>query len=418
MKKRIIVLALSLALAAGVLAGCGVTEDYEEETESSETEETEEIPEEAYEDIVSYLTDGAVSSDDVVYIVDGEEMTAAEYFYWITYEGYLYSYAYYSSYYYYPDLSEELTDGTTMAEYVLEDAYSYAVFYVCVYAAAVEAGVTLTDTYQDSLDSYIPDAVTDLGEDLWDTAVSAGTVSEDDYTDEEKEEWIEEQGEAEMELYLMAYATNTDGLYDFYLRNYYYQQYEDVLYGEGGEYEVTDEDIEDYIEESEAYNCRYILFGDPDGDISDEDLEEYYEEASECYETLCSLSGDSLDEAIAEYASENPDSNTTGELAFDNTATVLDDFLETLEGLEIGEIAMTGETEDGYYVIIRDEVYEDTVLSDDLTVYEHYVEDQFGELTQEWYEEAEVEDTGAMDDFDVNAFFENLEELRDIIDLY
>lgn len=422
LKKRFFALGFAFVLCLCLLAGCGGVSDSADSSsddESSSSDETlTDIPDEAYDDIVYYLTDGAVSSDDVVYTVNGADLTASEYFYWITYEAYVYSYTYYSSYYYYPDLTEEYSDGTTMADYVVQDAYYYATLYTCVYAKALEAGVSLSDTYQTSLDSYIPDSVTSLGEDLWDTAVAAGTVDEDDYTDEEKEEWIEEQGELEMALSLMYYATDTDGIYNIYLKSYFYQQYEDVLYGDGGEYEVTDEEIAAYAEENEAYNCRYILFGDPDGDFDDDELEEYYEEALACYEELLTLSGDDLDEAIAEYAADNPDSNTTGELAFDSSSTVLDEFLDVLENLEIGEIGMTEASEDGYYVIIRDEVTADTELADSYTVYWHYVDDAFGDLVTEWVEEMEVVDTGVLDDFVVTDFFDNLDALRDIIDVY
>lgn len=421
MKKKIIALCLALVLVLACLWGCGSGSTAEEDADSSadsSEESTDEIPQEAFDDVIAYLTDGAVCIDDVVYVVDGADMTAGEFFYWLTYEAYIYSYSYYSSYYYYPDLTAEMSDGTTIADYVLEDAYYYACFYACIYAHAVDDGVTLTDTYQSSLDSYISDAAYDLGESAWETAVAAGTVSEDDYTDEEKEAWIEEEGEYEMNLYLMYYATDQDGLYDVYLRNYYYQQYEDVLYGEGGDYEVTEDDIEAYIEENEIYSCRYILFGDADGDFDDDELEEYYEEALACYEELLELSGTSLDTAISAYAVNNSDGNSTGELAFDSSDTVLDEFLEVLEGLEIGEIGMTGETEDGYYVIIRDEAEADTELtSDTLTVLDHYIEEAFAEVIADWYEEMEVTDTGVLDDFDVNEFFDNLDALRELIDL-
>ena len=384
MKKRIFTIFLIFAFGFVFISGCGLSSSESEE--STEAETTAEIPQEAYDDVIDYLTDGVVSANDVVYTVNGEDITAAEFFYWLTYEGYVYSYSYYSSYYYYPDLAEEFSDGTTMAEYVIQDAYYYATLYACVYANALAAGVTLTDTYQESLDSYISDAAEELGQD-------------------------------EMDLYLMFYSTTEDGLYNLYLKNYYYQQYEDVLFGTGGEYEVTDEDIEGYITESEAYSCRYLLFGDPDGDISDEDLEEYYEEALACYEALTSVYGDEFDELFAEYAEDNPDGNTTGELSFNNSATVLDDFLEALESIEVGEGTMTGATEDGYYIIIRDEVTADTELSSGLTVLEDYVENAFSELVSEWVEEMEVVDTGVLDDFDVNSFFTALEELRALIDI-
>lgn len=421
MKKRMIAASLSLALAASMLTACGSDDDTLEvssaETETSESEDSG-IPQEAYDDVVAYLTDSAVKAEDVVYTVNGVDITATEYFYWITYEAYSYSYTYYYSYYSYPDLTAELEDGTTMADYVLEDAYYYATLNAAVYSKALEAGVTLSDEYQESYDSYIPDSITSLGEDLWDEAVAAGTVDEDEYDEDEKAAWIEEHGTEEMNMSLLYYGTTREGLEEMYLRNYYYQQYENILFGEGGEYEITDEDVEHYIEEQEVRACRYILFGDSSSyeDLTDEEKAAYLEQAEACYAELSSLSGDELDEAISAYTADNPDGNTTGELVYDSSDTVLEDFEILLESLDEGGIGMTGETEDGYYVVIRDSVTADTEFSSSYTVKEECIDAAYQELIAQWVSEMEVVDTGALDDFSVTDFMIALDALRDVID--
>ncbi len=422
MKKRIMAVSLALALSASMLTACGSDDDTSAVSSSAETETSESedsgIPQEAYDDVVAYLTDSAISAEDVVYTVNGEDITAAEYFYWISYEAYYYSYNYYATYYSYPDLTAELDDGTTMADYVLQDAYYYATMNAAVYAEALEAGVTLSDEYQESYDSYIPDSITSLGEDLWDEAVAAGTVSEDEYDEEEKAAWIEEQGTESMNQSLLYYGTTRAGLEEMYLRNYYYQQYENVLLGEGGAYEITEEDIADYIDEMEVRSCRYILFGDSSAyeDLTDEEKADYLAQAKACYAELSSLSGDALDEAVSAYTEDNPDGNTTGELVYDSSDTVLEDFETILESLGEGEIGMTVETEDGYYVIIRDSVTADTEFSNSYTVKEQCIEDAYQELVAQWVAEMEVVDTGVLDDFSVTDFMVNLDELRDLID--
>lgn len=412
MKKRIFALGFALVFLVAALAGCGSSS---ESTETESSEAAAEIPEEAYDDVIAYLTDGAISAEDVVYTVNGIDITAQDYFYWLTYEAYVYSYSYYSSYYTYPDMTEEMSDGTTWAEYMEVEAYNYSTMYALVYAKAIEAGITLSDEYQAAYDAYIPDSITSLGESAWDTAVAAGTVSEDDYTDEEKAAWIQEHGEEEMELYLMYYSNTREGLEEIYLYNYYYQQYQAELFDVTGDMYPTDEELAQYIADNEIYNCRYILFGDSAGDMTDDELTEYYNEALACYEELSALSGTELDSAISEYAENNSDGNTSGELAFSNESTVLEDFLEVLSTLEVGQIGMSGETEDGYYVIIRDEAAYDTELADSLTVIEHYASDGFSEIVNEWIDSMEVTDTGVLESFDVNAFFTNLESLRELL---
>ena len=48
------------------------------------------IPEEAKQDIISYLTDGAISSEETVMTVNGVEIPASAYFYqWAYYAGYM-----------------------------------------------------------------------------------------------------------------------------------------------------------------------------------------------------------------------------------------------------------------------------------------------------------------------------------------
>ena len=426
MKNRFLALCLCLMLALSMLSACGASSSEDESTQetdassgsadsSSDAEVSAEIPEEALEDVVYYLTDGLLSADDIVYTADGVDITAAYYFYWLTYEAYLYSQAYYNSYYVYPDITQEFSDGTTMADYVTTSAYNYMLSYVCAYAKASEAGLELSGSYLEEYESYYEESVYEAGEDLWDSAVYYGTVSEDDYTDEEKEEWIETQGEYQMLLYLMYYCTTRDGIDDLYYYNEYFSLYRDTLYLEGGEYELSDEDIEDYIEEYDLYACRYILFGNTSSsaEITDEEYEEYEALAQECADELSSLSGDDLDAAVLEYA----ESYTAGNACFSSSAEIIDGLLDALEDMEEGDVAVTAQTDYGYYVVVRDEVTRDTIITElEYSVEVSVAEAYYETLVSQWMEEAEVTDYGLLDDFDIYTFYENLTELREIID--
>lgn len=412
--KRFFAIFLSLILTAALLSGCG-SSAQEDETETSEaaeettaassadTEDTssDDLPDEVYEDVVYYLTDGLISSDDIVYTINGVDIRADYYFYWLTYEAYLYSLSYYNSFYVYPEITQEYSDGTSMAGYATEAAYNYSLRYALAYAQASEAGVELSGDYLEEYETFYSDSVTDLGESLWESAVYYGTVSEDDYDDETKAAWIEAAGEAQMLLNLFYYSTTPEGMDDLYLFTAYFGQYRDELYLDGV---ISDDEIEAYIEEYDLLAARYVL-------VNDEDV------AQACYETLSSLSGDALDETLAEYAASNLDGNTTGEVCFASSAELVDGFADMVSAIDIGEVTISDEMSGYYYIIVRDEVTRDTEITElEYSVEVSVAEIYFEEDIDEWMDEAQIVDTGVLDEFDIYTYYENLEELRDLID--
>lgn len=412
--KRFFAIFLSLILTAALLSGCGSsaqedeteTSEASEETtaassENSDTEVSGDLPDEVYEDVVYYLTDGLISSDDIVYTINGVDIRADYYFYWLTYEAYLYSLSYYNSFYVYPEITQEYSDGTSMAGYATEAAYNYSLRYALAYAQASEAGVELSGDYLEEYETFYSDSVTDLGESLWESAVYYGTVSEDDYDDETKAAWIEAAGEAQMLLNLFYYSTTPEGMDDLYLFTAYFGQYRDELYLDGV---ISDDEIEAYIEEYDLLAARYVL-------VNDEDV------AQACYETLSSLSGDALDETLAEYAASNLDGNTTGEVCFASSAELVDGFADMVSAIDIGEVTISDEMSGYYYIIVRDEVTRDTEITElEYSVEVSVAEIYFEEDIDEWMDEAQIVDTGVLDEFDIYTYYENLEELRDLID--
>lgn len=284
MRRRYAAIALAMVFGLSFAAGCGTASgDSADESSADEVstaeyeelaEEYSEVPDEAFEDIILYLTDGEIAADDVVYVADGVDITAAEYFYYLTFEEYLYIYEYYYTYYVEPDITEESSDGTTMADEIQEDTYLSAVYDAAAYAAALDAGTVLSDEYQEALDTYVSENTYSLGESMWESAVSEGTISEDDYSDEEKEAWIEENGNNQLILNMLYYSTTVEALESTTLKGYYAQQYKEDLYGEGGELAPTEEELEAFVEE----------YGDSDVTAdSDEALELYMDEAFEEY---------------------------------------------------------------------------------------------------------------------------------------
>ena len=84
MLKRILAGGLAVVMAVGMLTGCGSS------NANSSAGALTTIPEEAKQDIISYLTDGAISSEETVMTINGVEVPASAYFYqWAYFGGYI-----------------------------------------------------------------------------------------------------------------------------------------------------------------------------------------------------------------------------------------------------------------------------------------------------------------------------------------
>ena len=75
MLKRILAGGLAVVMACSLFTGCGSS------GASSSAGALTAIPEEAKKDVVSYLTDGAITSEETVMTVNGVEIPASAYFY-------------------------------------------------------------------------------------------------------------------------------------------------------------------------------------------------------------------------------------------------------------------------------------------------------------------------------------------------
>ena len=109
--KQIRILALLLALAL-CLAGCGSApaSSGASSGSTSQAQGDAAIPQEALDDVVSYLTDGAYAADDVVATVGDTAVTAAQALYWTAYQQYYMTYYYYSNYGMTFQMSDQMED--------------------------------------------------------------------------------------------------------------------------------------------------------------------------------------------------------------------------------------------------------------------------------------------------------------------
>lgn len=179
------------------------------------------VPEAFQEDATAYLTDGVLTNDTVVLTVDGVEVPACTYMYFLcyneTYYASMFTY-YYGSF----DVTDAYSDDMTYADVFTSMSESYSTQYAAVQAMAEAEGVSPSEE---------------------DVAGLTETLDN-------------------MNLSDMAYVgCNRVGLEATYTFSLYGEALQNYLYGEGGSEELTDEDAVDYaLENGYYYNCRYILF--------------------------------------------------------------------------------------------------------------------------------------------------------------
>lgn len=400
MSKKLTALLLALAMMLTMLTGCsgteapaadetedpaasdeGTAEEDAESTEDAEDAEAadtedeglvlEEIPQEAYDDPISYVTDGAIKKDDVVATVNGLEVKADLYFNWLStvYMNMAYNYYYYGMEL---DVNEVLDEenGTTVADYFVNQAAMMAQMYTLVREKAKDAGLDLTDEQKEEL---------------------AGLSEE--YTTEST----------------MYYITTMEGMQQAYTDTQLIIALRDHLYGEGGELEPAEDTLADFVTENGNYNCRYIL--QRTDELEEDDTEgraAKQQQAQDLYDQLLEVPADELEAKFIELQAEYNDDGNTEEFTFDATTSLVSGFREKLAELEDGQIGLTEETDYGYFVVLRLPVDLDSVETT-------YIENAYNTVITEWMDNAETELSGALISLDAKACFEKLIALQTVI---
>ncbi len=415
--KHVRLLALLLALLM-CLSACGTstattgpslpptsTTDSTDSTDSSDST----LPAAAEEDVVYYLTDGAYAADTVVATAGDVDVTAAEVLYWLAYQRYSMTYYYY--YYYYTTISmdDEVSDGYTVGEYLLDLAMESAVVYAVAAAKAQALGVELSEDDQTTLDTLYSESVQLYGEDRWDTYLEAGLIDEDDFTDEEKAAWITEYGTAFYNHSLMYFSVTADGYQRIYQNLLYLYAVEDALFADDGEYAATEENLQAYVDENEIFWGRCILFA-TSSSMDDDEVAEVLASAEEVLAELSELSGDELIERFTELQSEYDTSGyTAGEVQYYSTAdssSYVTGYISGLWALEVGEVGITDQTSYGFFVLLREEDQLDDVVDD-------YIDDTFDSLLYSW--EVEYDVTLDFSALDLDSYYTNLAALQSIL---
>ena len=385
--KRLISAALCLALALGLMAGCGSLEDVDLGVSAA--------PENTGAGDASSLQldwDAARAKHDLdatVLTVDGENADWGEFFYWL----------YYCYTNYVNDMGAVTDFSTpyiynsemTIGEMLIDAAKSYCVQYHALDVNAQKEGVELTKEDEEALQALLESDIKEI----------AG----EDGTEEELFAALEETY-VSRELYELMNRTAA-----LYSRAY------NTLYGGTGE-KLTEQEVKDFADEYSFMTAKHILIQttDAEGEPIDEAAKaEKLAEAEEIYAQLEGKSGQELESAFDALMQEK--SEDTGLAAFpDGYCFTADDmvteFSEAVAALEPGQLSGIVESSFGYHIILRMPLTaEDRVLQFDSTGTPYTIRavaaaNLYEARLNGWIENAETVWAAEFEDLDLNELFD------------
>ena len=369
MLKRILAGGLTAALAFSLLTGCDAPALDSSAPDTYEAK----VPTAAQEDVDSYLTDGTISCADTVMTINGTDVPASAYFYWLSY------YASYLEYYYQSSggedfsLSDQYDEDTTYADYVQEQTENTLISSVVATQKAQEEKVELSEDAQTSLDN------------------------------------MEENADPNTLLY---YATDLDGL-KFTFTNYSYSDaLQTALFEKGGKYYANKETLQDYYDDN-VFGAKHILI--QTSGMSDEEKAEAKKTIQGYLDKI--LASDDQASTFDQYMNEHSEDSGLAQYPDGYTfmsGDMVSEFEDAVAALKVGEITPeVVESSYGYHIIMR--IEPDPEEIDDETLKERYQEDTYSGLLDEWTQSAEISTSDALEKLDTNAFYDKLSSLQDII---
>ncbi|MDO4192304.1 MAG: hypothetical protein Q4D24_03290 [Erysipelotrichaceae bacterium] len=365
-------------------------------------------------DIVSYLTDGALNNETILMDEEGTVLTADELSFELAYQAYD-AFSFYS--YYYgkePAITDDMGDGTTFGQYIAKIAAETALNYAAAEVIADKEGLKMPAEYQAEVDNVYDNNVRYYGENEWNHAVSAGTLSEADYTEEQKQEWIKEHGTTAFRDYLLYFGTTREAYESLVKKNYTYLTAQKLLFADGGKYALTDEvraeETAKYVEDNGVVWARCILFST----MEDTEDSAVQAEAQKTYEELSALTGQELSDKFTEMQQKYDKSGyTAGEVQmYTNTDSLVDGYYEGITVLKPGEIGITDRTAYGYFILLREADQPEDL---EQTITDSYASNKMKELTAQILEESGGTSESILEKIDTASYYTKLFELQDQI---
>ena len=332
---------------------------------------------------VAYQTAG-VTRDTVLFTVDGTEVTADEYLFWLLQSV---ASAKQSGYLADDDAWEEELNGVPTAEYLKEDARNTSVLYTTVSNHAAAAGLTVTEEQAEA-----------------DAELETLTQRVDSYYGMTLQEYLDQQCISEAAFRKLNQVP--------YLARSLQTQME-----EAGELTAQDADLDAMVEEAGYYKAKHILLAFPENEdgsaVTDEQKAAVKAEADQLLAQIRTAADPlvEFDKVMNERSDDGRDENNQlyapdGYLAY--AGQMVPQFESTAKALAVGEISEPVETAYGYHIILRQDFTDEErqQLRDSMAaIYPDYA---MSKLNEQWVEEAKVEVKPAYEKLDPNSFYKNM----------
>ena len=332
---------------------------------------------------VAYQTAG-VTRDTVLFTVDGTEVTADEYLFWLLQSV---ASAKQSGYLADDDAWEEELNGVPTAEYLKEDARNTSVLYTTVSNHAA-AGLTVTEEEQAEADAELETL----------------TQRVDSYYGMTLQEYLDQQCISEAAFRKLNQVP--------YLARSLQTQME-----EAGELTAQDADLDAMVEEAGYYKAKHILLAFPENEdgsaVTDEQKAAVKAEADQLLAQIRTAADPlvEFDKVMNERSDDGRDENNQlyapdGSLAY--AGQMVPQFESAAKALAVGEISEPVETAYGYHIILRQDFTDEErqQLRDSMAaIYPDYA---MSKLNEQWVEEAKVEVKPAYEKLDPNSFYKNM----------
>lgn len=361
--RKVSAVVMAAAMSAGLLSGCGAAYDPVQE-------------------VMGY------AGDTVLFTVNGEDVKASDYFFWMaqnidTVE------QYYTSMQTEVDWAATMgDDGMTMDEYVKSESQNMAVMYSVVEAKAKEGGYTFSSDDEAEYKEQLDAAKEQLG------------------------------GEEAYQTYLKRQCLTEEGMQRLSSIGVLYSHMEEGMFREGGEYAPTREELSQYAADNGYMYAKHILLMTKDmqtnEDLPDADKEAKKAKAEELAAQLAAITdpaelATTFDKLMNENSEDtglksNPDGYTF------QSGQMVEPFENAVKGQQPGQVSGVVESDYGYHIILTlDPADSPSILSG-------WQGQKADEMLNQWMEEAEVETTETYDSLTTADFYEKLTAYRDTLE--
>lgn len=374
---RILGAALSAAVLGGALAGCGA---------SPAASAVLPLPSEVPEDIV--MQAAGIARDTPLLTVDGAQVPAEELLYWVS--SYADQYAAWGM----TDLTMDMGEGQTLGQYYLDSAVETATLYRVVEGKAEELKLGWSKENQAAYDEQLQTMKESL-------ALQAGLDPETqgDKVDTELVRLISYMG------------LSQEGFFRINQASFLYNNLMEGLYGTEG----TDAPDAAKLDEAGVLRAKHILIKaepvtDEAGNVTDDGMAAALAEAQGLYDQLMAAEDPAalFEQLMTEHTDDvDPAGNVNGGAEGYTFADgeMVDEFYQGAKALAEGEISQPIQSQFGYHIILR-------LSADNEAGYEKYAQVKMQTQIEQWMAEAQVERSEALDEVDLQAFYDGLTAIR------